>query len=269
MRAIALAAGAAALFASSALAQTSDAEWLRRCDRDGQDDRENFCEVRVSGFRPGRGVIAIEPGTNGGVSIVGWDGDSVSVHARIRSSAPDFDDARSLARDVEISRRGNTVTADGPETGRREHWSVQFVVYVPHDSDLDIETHNGPLSVRDVNGRMDLQTHNGPLSISAVAGDVRARAVNGPLSVDLVGRRWVGEGLDAETSNGPVTLRIPEDYSARLETGTVNGPFHSDIPLTVTFRGRLNRHLNVTLGQGGAPVRVVTTNGPVSIRRSE
>jgi hypothetical protein len=116
---------------------------------------------------------------------------------------------------------------------------------------------------------MDLSTHNGPLSLSDVGGDVKARAVNGPLSVNLSGRRWDGEGLDAETNNGPVSLAIPEDYSARLETGTVNGPFSSDIPLTVTFRGRLNKHLNVTLGQGGAPVRVVTTNGPVSIRRSE
>jgi hypothetical protein len=90
---------------------------------------------------------------------------------------------------------------------------------------------------------------------------------NGPLSVGLGGSRWEGAGLDAETVNGPVVLAIPEGYSARLETGTVNGPMSVDFPLTVTFQGRWRDRLNTTLGDGGAPVRVVTTNGPLVIKR--
>ena len=40
-----------------------------------------------------------------------------------------------------------------------------------------------------------------------------------------------------------------------------------DFPLTVTVQGRLTQRINATLGQGGAPVRVVTTNGPLVIKR--
>ena len=100
-----------------------------------------------------------------------------------------------------------------------------------------------------------------------MGGNVHARVQNGPLSVKLQGTRWDGEGLDAETVNGPVHLEIPAGYSARLETGTVNGPMSTEFPLTVTLQGRVARRITATLGSGGAPVRVVTTNGPLVIRR--
>lgn len=62
-------------------------------------------------------------------------------------------------------------------------------------------------------------------------------------------------------------LAIPQTYNARLETRTVTGGFRTELPLTV--QGELDtRHgLTTTLGTGGAPVRVRTTNGGVVIKR--
>jgi hypothetical protein len=115
---------------------------------------------------------------------------------------------------------------------------------------------------------MELSAQNGPITLSGVGGDVHASTQNGPLHVRLTGVRWNGAGLNAETRNGPVQLAIPEDYNARLETGTVNGPMQSDFPLTVTLGGRESwRRLATTLGSGGPLVRVVTTNGPVTLKR--
>ena len=115
---------------------------------------------------------------------------------------------------------------------------------------------------------MTLTAYNGPVSLEGVGGDVRARTTNGPLDIDLTGDHWEGAGLDAETTNGPVNVAIPDGYSARLELGTLNGPFSVAFPLTITVQGRLGRRITTTLGAGGAPVRVVTTNGPVDIRRN-
>lgn len=66
------------------------------------------------------------------------------------------------------------------------------------------------------------------------------------------------------TSNGGVTLDIPQGYNAELETGTVNGGMEIDFPVTV--QGRINRRIRTTLGRGGASIRAVTTNGGVKIR---
>src|SRR6267143_575631 len=80
------------------------------------------------------------------------------------------------------------------------------------------------------------------------------------------GPRSDGAGLDAETQNGPADLRIPEGYNAKIDFGTVNGPMSVAFPLTVTINGRITDRISTTLGSGGAPIRVVTTNGPMTVR---
>jgi hypothetical protein len=46
----------------------------------------------------------------------------------------------------------------------------------------------------------------------------------------------------------------------------VTGPFETEIPLQVRIEpGKSGRQFRVELGSGGPLVRVITTNGPVSI----
>ena len=176
-------------------------------------------------------------------------------------------EAREIAQQVRVSTDG-TLRASGPAMRGRSGWAVSWQLRVPRRTSLQVETQNGPISVADVSGRMQLSAQNGPLSLTRIGGDVHGRTVNGPLSVTLAGSRWSGEGLDVATTNGPLVLRVPRGYSAELEAGTVNGPMSVDLGRTVSGRGRHSRRLHTTLGDGGPPVRAVTTNGPVSIRES-
>ena len=258
-------------------AQESDDEWLDNC-RDGRwgdwGQRARHCEIREMGMKATRAPLRVDPGMNGGVDIIGWDRDSIAVTARIQVHARTQDDADAIARDIKIEAAGGTVRvtsgsgAQGRGWGRRQNWSVSFVVMVPRRTDLNLSTDNGPLSVQDVTGQMDLSTQNGPLSLTGVGGDVHASAQNGPLSIELFGTRWEGAGLDAATQNGPADLTIPDNYNAKIEFGTVNGPMDVGFPMTVTISGRVKNRISTTLGNGGAPVRVVTTNGPMTVRRA-
>ena len=257
------------LLAAARVSAQEDADrWLDDCRGRNWSDRPHACEVRETGMRATGGTFSADPGQNGGVAIYGWDRDSVAVVARIQANARSEDDARQILKQVRIETSGRTVKAVGPAQRSREHWSVSFDIYVPRRTDLTLETVNGPLSVEGVSGTMDLHALNGPMSLDGVGGNVTARVQNGPLTVHLEGDRWSGSGLDAETVNGPVSLAIPERYNAQLETGTVNGPMDLSFPLTVTIQGRVSHRIQSTLGDGGAPVRVVTTNGPLSIRRA-
>jgi hypothetical protein len=249
-------------------------EWLDDCRRDDsgwrkRDRRYRHCEMRETGIRNPGGALRVDPGRNGGVGVHAWDRDSIDIVAKIQVQASSPEEAERMAQEIRIVTTGGTIRAEGPS--QRSHgdewWSVSFEVHAPRKLDLDLATENGPLSIRGINGKMSLSAHNGPIKLHGVSGDVRARVRNGPLSVVLSGNHWEGVGLDAETVNGPVVLSIPENYSAKLETGTVNGPMSVDFPMTVTVQGRLNHRLNTTLGSGGAPVRVVTTNGPLIIKR--
>ena len=61
-------------------------------------------------------------------------------------------------------------------------------------------------------------------------------------------------------------MAVPENYSAQLQTGTVNGSISVDFPITV--QGSLTKELAVNLGSGGATVKAMTTNGGVRIKRT-
>lgn len=257
----------AAAVPSSAIAQRTDAEWLENCRTSTSrwdDGRARFCEVRAEALRAG-GSLTVDGGQNGGATIRGWDGDEVRVSARVQVYAPTEARARELARQITIRTAGSHIRADGPEQSRGTGWSVVYDIRVPRRQDVSVVTRNGPLAVEDVRGRMTLRASNGPVSLRRVGGTVHARVQNGPLNVVLDGDRWNGDGLDAESVNGPVSLVIPRTYSAQLEVGNVNGPVNVDLPLPEGFRS--GRHVKTTLGSGGAPIRVVTTNGPLNVRR--
>lgn len=248
----------------SAHAQQGGDDWVERCRRwNGNSDREVHCEVRETRLRAD-GSLSVDGLENGGVSVRAWDGADVLVRAKIQTQAPTAAEARELARGIAVRTGGETISASGPEAGRRRSWSVSYEIFVPRRTDLRLRANNGPIDVRGVSGRMALEAQNGPLTLHEVSGDVRGRTTNGPLTVTLAGASWSGQGLDVETTNGPVTLMIPERYSARLETGTVNGPMNIDFPVTV--QGRITQRIKTDLGRGGAPVRAVTTNGPVTVR---
>ena len=242
----------------------------RDSDRESGDDAgSRYCEIRNAGFKAG-GAVKVSPGENGAIRITGWDRDSVDVIVRVQAQADDEATARQIAQQVRVARDGDRLNAEGPGYRRHESWSVSYEIRAPRRTNLDLTTLNGPLAVEDLTGTLRLSAVNGPLTLAGLGGDVHAHAQNGPLDVTLQGQRWDGAGLDAETQNGPLTLNVPDGYNAALETGTINGPMEIDFPVTV--QGRIGtgarRHLTTTLGSGGPPVRVVTTNGPAVIRRS-
>ena len=246
--------------------QASD-EWLDKCREEryrGNNDRERFCEVREQRIRPTR-TLDIDGQQNGSVSVHGWDRSEVLVLARVQAEGEDLSDARDIASGINVQTDGGRIRAEGPSTRRRQSWAVSYDVWAPRRTDLRIATHNGGISIDDVDARLDLSAVNGGLSLHSVSGDVHGETTNGPLNVALDGDRWRGEGLDLRTTNGPVTLDIPDGYSARLETGTVNGPMRIDFP--VTLQGMIGRRITTQLGSGGAPIKAMTTNGPVEIHR--
>ena len=250
------------------MAQRDDSDWLDDCRSEGGDRygrREAYCEIRQTGTRNPGSSITMDGLRNGGVSVTGWDRDSMAIRTRIRVTARSQSEAKSIASQIRTVVRGGDVYVEGPRNDDDAQWSASIYAMVPNKSDLRVGTRNGPLSVENVKGDMDLQTSNGPLTLRDLGGSVRARTSNGPLTISLAGSRWDGSGLEARTTNGPLTISVPDGYNARLETGTTNGPVSLGFPITVV--GRITRDISTDLGSGGATIRATTTNGPLTIRR--
>lgn len=223
------------------------------------------CEVREQKL-PAGGTLTVDARRNGGVAIKGWDQNEVLVRARVQAAAATQSEADQLAKQIKIETAGGKIFAVGPENRKDYQWNVSYEIFAPRRTDLSLEAYNGGIYIADISGRIEFTGHNGGVVLKRVGGTVRGATTNGGVVVELDGARWDGEELDVRTTNGGIMMSVPENYSAHLETGTVNGHLSIDFPVTV--QGRISRELAVNLGGGGPTVRAMTTNGGVKIKRA-
>ncbi len=235
------------------------------CNDNWGGDRASHCVIKEQTVAATGGTITVDGRMNGGVTVKGWDRNEISVRAKIQTWADTDAEAQALAGQIRIETGGANIHAEGPEQRDRHGWAVSFEVSAPRNSNLSLKAHNGGIGVSDVRGQIEFSTMNGGVSLRRLAGNVKGETMNGGLSIDLAGAGWEGGGMDVRTTNGGVTLSIPENYSAHLETGTVNGGLKFDFP--ITLQGEVKRELSLDLGGGGQTIRAMTTNGGVSIRR--
>ena len=224
------------------------------------------CEIKEQTLGSTSGSIRVDPGTNGGVTVKGWNRNEVWFRARIQTAAETDSEARSMVPQIRLASGAGQIHAEGPEMDRRHNWSVDYEIFLPVRSDLDVKTFNGGIHISDVRGRIAFEALNGGVTLQRLGGEVHGHTTNGGLHIELAGDRWEGRGLDVETTNGGVHLDVPSSYSAHIETSTVNGGINVDFP--ITLHGRIDRDLSFDVGQGGPTIRATTTNGGVRIRRS-
>ncbi len=206
-----LLATASATLPAAAPQQPAGDDWCRS-ERSNNSDRENVCEVRQFTV-VAAGTLTVNAEPNGGIQVDGGPRGDIQVQAKVAAQAETQARAKQIADAVRVTATPSDVSAEGPSgLGRREGWSVSYRLAVPTVSMLSLKTTNGGISIRDVDGQIEFKTVNGGVKLANLGGDVKGRTSNGGVDVDLEGPGWRGEGLDVETSNGGVHLRIPEQY---------------------------------------------------------
>jgi len=257
------------VMAAAAFAQGADARYSLNCnnqDNYSSDARAHHCEVKEQTLAA-TGALDVDGMQNGGIAVKGWERNEILVRYRIQTQASTHAEADNLASQVRINTGGAQVRSERPEPSRNAYWSVSYEVFVPRQLDVALHAHNGGISISDVHGRISFETVNGGVSLRRLGGNVTGETVNGGLSIELTGSNWDGEGLNVKTTNGGLSVSVPDNYSAHLETGTVNGGFV--VSPSIAEITRETKRLSLDLGSGGQNLRFYTTNGGVSIKRRE
>lgn len=248
--------------ASSARAQDKDKGWNFCENYSSWGGRPSFNEVREMTVAK-TDLLTVDGKKNGGISIKGENRSDILVRACVQTWGDSESEVKSIAQNIKIA-NGSTISAEN--SVNENNWSVSYQILVPRNINLKLLANNGGISISGVEGNLDFETRNGGINVSDIAGNVKGRTKNGGVSAKLDGKSWKGAGLDLETTNGGINLSLPENYAAKLETGTVNGGFKSDLELTVKLKDwSRGAKINTDINGGGAPVRVVTTNGGVRI----
>lgn len=233
------------------------------------DDKVSFRDLRETTISA-TGSLTADGGQNGGISVIGSERNDIVVRACVQTWGETDAAAKAAAANIRINTSG-TIKAEG---SGEKNWSVSFQLLVPRATDLNLSARNGGISVSGTDGRADFETVNGGLHLKNISGAVKGRTTNGGVHVVLSGNTWRGSGLDLTTTNGGVHLTMPDGYAAHIETGTVNGGFHSNIDALKVEKGEgQDRHratkISTDINGGGPPIKVITTNGGVHINAGE
>lgn len=227
-------------------------------------------------FKP-NGSVAVKT-TNGKIELTSWDKNSVEIFAEIKVKASSRSEAERILDKVEIlidqSSDRLSIEPDYPKRNSGDgFWDwvfrseskpvVNFTIKVPKQTDLNLKSTNGHLSVDDIEGEAVLKTTNGGIEAEYLKGSVAANTTNGSISISLA-QFSRDDRLDFNTTNGSIKLYLPSEVKADVRASTVNGSIRTDFPLTI--QGKISRkRLNGAINGGGGTIELSTVNGSVSI----
>src|SRR6266446_1113920 len=142
-------------------------------------------------------VLRVHEVENGGVQVQGWDKDVYSVTA---CKAAVGGDAARLLSQIKLAVQSGEVSISGPH-GDREDWTVYLLIRTPRSADIEVTTHNGPVSFYTVDGKITTRATNGPISMKDCSGEANISAENGPISFSGTSGK-----LRLHTQNGPISV---------------------------------------------------------------
>ncbi|MCH2191812.1 MAG: DUF4097 domain-containing protein [Gammaproteobacteria bacterium] len=156
---------------------------------------------------------------------------------------------------------------------------VNFIVTVPKEYDLRLETGGGSISVQDLIGEIDAKTSGGSIIISDVRGDVDVKTSGGSIRVeDVAGNikgRTSGGSIKVKfseqitqdsvlsTSGGSIAAYLPTEIKVDIDASTSGGRVRSDFNVDGTVK---KTKIKGEINDGGPLLKLRTSGGNVSIK---
>jgi hypothetical protein len=209
------------------------------------------------------GSFALE-NVNGSVQVEGWSRDEVEVSA-VKTARSDSRDLEQVKIEVDHSHPGQVAVHTRYPQGEGAEVAVEYHVRVPYKILLgSIETVNGSVTVRGVEGGGELRSVNGNVEVFDSSGRFSEKTTNGNLRLELH-ELMAGGPMNLETVNGSVVLGLPEGARADLKVLAMNGDFYSELPVTSAASKPAARAFHAKLGTGGGEISVRTINGGIRL----
>lgn len=169
---------------------------------------------------------------NAGIRVIPSTDDQVHAEATGWYSGP--------KPTLTVDTNGGTTTIQGRCSGGWfSRCSLEITISAPPTADLTVastngaigvsdltgsvrvETTNGRIDTRNLIGRLDLHTTNGAIRVAdCESDDVIARTTNGAVDLDFT---QAPSSVEARSTNGSITVRVPDDVTYFVEAHTVNG----------------------------------------------
>lgn len=222
---------------------------------------------------------------NGAISVTASDDEVVSVEVLKHAYGRDRADAEQAIANVVYSDTviGDELRVKAEMPSGSRPYGASFTITTPEEIDISLSTTNGGVSVANTVGDITASTTNGAIELIGTDGTASVSTTNGGLNVKVHSGPLYGgttngaidcdlaalgpaENVGLATTNGAVTLLLPDDVSALIDITNTNGllTVHD---FTVIYESRTEHHLRGRIGSGASSINITTTNGAVTVRR--
>jgi len=235
------------------------------------------------------GLISVEGGKNKVVTVIG-----------MRRS-------ENVEIDTEVGPNRVRITSHVlDELATAENTVVDYELYVPERSNLEIRSNMGVVTVHNIRGQVSVDVVEAEVKVAGVEGYVNASSigrkavevtqskgtihattVTGDIVLDQLesdnvkanstrgnitykGDFMGGGSYNLSSTDGQISVICDEEASVEWEARTVKGSIKTDLPIKSKQHRPLwrNRHsLLGTLNEGAATVQLSTFSGPIQIKR--
>ncbi len=178
---------------------------------------------------------------NGGIKVMGWDREEVSLTALIR-------DSEKRKVDLVLQHKGEDLDIEA--IFQQPSWSFGFVSSPRCEMTLNVprkvlgffHTTNGTVAVSNLEGYARCETTNGDVKLRDIKGEAQAESTNGTIeAINLKARLKGGTtngklvienvdgGINLETTNGTVSAKNLDGWGEGIKLESTNGWIEVDL----------------------------------------
>lgn len=209
---------------------------------------------------------------DGGILVEAADTTEIQLVAEVKGRDLELKPEKENQGLFETSLDGDTLRIGRRERKNRKFnffWNrdrirIHYTLKVPANVSLDVNTVNGRIATRGMEGATEATSVNGTIDVE-VAGinELEATTVNGRVKA-----RFTKEfhGAKFRTVNGGVKAYLPQSASFTVDLAQVNGDFEAAFPLSIhSHPGR--RRVSGEVNGGQHELKITTVNGDVELER--
>jgi len=235
------------------------------------------------------GTVAIMGAPNGSIRVIGTNRNEIEITAEIELQAATEADLAALAEfttfvtEESASRTGIITMGTHNKLGMKKlpkkfpknliglPFRIDYVVHVPHYSDLEIDGGKGDLDISGVEGTMRVNFIESNARIEVTGGSTTATFGSGNVDIAFGVRGWRGRAASVSLASGNLRVRLPATMSAEVDAIIVNsGSIENTIP-DLKPRDRkvafTDKSIAAKAGVGGVPLKFAVGDGKLKMER--
>lgn len=194
----------------------------------------------------------------GNIEVTGDDVSRLRIDAHIVVRAETDELAGQFAENIFIgvetwTKRASVIVMDPLEDEDEKDYSisVDYIIRLPRDSSLELESHNGCLRITNIAGHLKGTTHNGEIIAQSIGEDVQLLSYNG--SVDVTD---AASDVEVETHNGTIKMSgvkgdlVCKSYNLSILAEEVAGDVRAEAhngKITIQYVPEVEKELNIRL----------------------